>query len=181
MQDAFAMLGFPPRLVLAEEEIRSAFREAGKTLHPDAGGGEGEFSALKEAQAILASPSRRLRHWLELRGMEVEARGVISPGLMDLFSMVGGVTQRAEAVIRKRESTLSALGRAMLEGETQAAREEVEEAVSQVDAAIAEECAPFPEWEGYGTAGGDPEQVVRNLAFLEKWRAGLRSCYSRLL
>jgi curved DNA-binding protein CbpA len=181
--NAFAILGLPEQLVFSEEEIRAAFREAGKRLHPDAGGAEGEFAALKEAQAILTSPSKRLRHWLELRGVEIETRGVIGGELMGLFGEIGGVTQRAETLIRKRESAQSALAKALLEGETQVCREEVETAIRQVDGAINEACADFPVWEQREPANSKPqmEQVVRNLAFLEKWRAGLRACYSRLV
>ena len=183
MEDAFAILGFGPRLVLSEDEVRTAFREAGKRLHPDAGGGEGEFSALKEAQNILASPSRRLRHWLELKGAIVETRGTIGGGLMDLFGKIGAITQRTEALIRKRDAAQSALARALLEPETQACREEVETAIADVDAVIGGECADFPAWEENPDAVplDRVQQTVRDLTFLEKWRAGLRSGYSRLV
>lgn len=101
---------------------------------------------------------------------------------MDLFAGVGAVTQRAEAVIRKREEAKSVLVRALLEGETQLCREAVERAIAQVDGWITRECGIFPELEISGNP--DVEQAskaARNLAFLEKWRAGLRSCYSRLV
>jgi curved DNA-binding protein CbpA len=180
--NAFEVLGIEERLVISEEEVRAAFREAGKKVHPDAGGADGEFAALKEALGILSSPSRRLRHWLLLRGIEVETRGTIGGELMDLFGEVGGVTQRAEAVIRKREEAKSALAKALLENETQASREDVESAISKVDAVIAKACLDFPAMEISGKAdAGAVAQVVRDLAFLEKWMAGLRSCYSRLV
>lgn len=179
--NAFETLGIGERLVFREEELREAFREAGKRLHPDAGGGEGDFAALKGAMAILSGSSRRLSHWLSLRGMVVEPRGMIAERLMDLFGKIGGVTQAAEAVIRKRETTLSALGKALLEPEIQGCLEKVEEMITEVDAMIDAECAVFPEWEK-----GMPDLVaasekVRNLAFLEKWKAGLKSCYAHLV
>ena len=71
-----------------------------------------------EAMAVVSSPSRRLRLWLELRGSPGEVHGTIENALMDLFSQVGAVTQQAEAVIRKREDAKSVLVRAMLEAET---------------------------------------------------------------
>ena len=67
LNHAFQILGIEPRLVLSDEALRDLFREAGKQVHPDAGGGEGEFAALRDAYATLASPSRRLMRWLELR------------------------------------------------------------------------------------------------------------------
>ena len=176
------MLGITPRLVISEEELRAAFREAGKTAHPDAGGGDEDFSRLCQAMDTLTSPSRRLRHWLELRGIEVDSRGVVDAALMDLFGTVGEATQRAESLIRKREETKSALGLAMLERETHLCREAVEEAIATVEAAILTECETF--------AGIEVSELldlhavsksVRNLTFLEKWKAGLRSVFSRLV
>jgi curved DNA-binding protein CbpA len=180
--DAFQLLGLQPGLVFSDESLRDAYREAGKRLHPDAGGGEGEFAALREALEVVSSPSRRLRLWLELRGLAGEVRGTIAADLMDLFSQVGAVTQQAEIVIRKREEAKSALGRAMLEGETQRCREAVERQIAVVEAEIARECEIFPALE----SSGQPDlpaasEAARNLAFLEKWRLGLRSCFGRLV
>ncbi len=182
MTDAFHTLGIEPGLVLTDEALREAFREAGKRVHPDAGGGEGEFAALREAMAILSSPSRRLAHWLELRGTPGEVRGSVGTSLMDLFAEVGAATQLAEAAIRKRGEAQSALVRAMLEGETQAAREAIEGAIAEVESMIGRECDQFPGFQN----SAEPDiaaasQVARNLAFLEKWRAGLRACFSRLV
>jgi curved DNA-binding protein CbpA len=180
VSDAFQILGIPARLVIPDETLGDAFREAGKQAHPDAGGGEGEFAALREAFAVVSSPSRRLKHWLELRGTPAEVRGTIDNSLMDLFAEVGAVTQQAEAVIRKRDEAKSSLVRAMLEGETQICRESVEAAIAKVEMLIARECEVFPDLE----KSVDLElasKAARNLAFLEKWRAGLRSCFSRLV
>lgn len=182
MTNAFEILGIEPRLVLSDESLRDLFREAGKQAHPDAGGGEGEFAALREAFAVVSSPSRRLRHWLELRGTPGEVRGSIENSLMEVFAEVGAVTQQAESCIRKREEAKSVLVRAMLEGETQMCREAVENSISRVESLITQECAVFSEWE----ISEQPDIVAaskaaRNLAFLEKWRAGLRGSYARLV
>ena len=182
MTDAFHTLGVRPKLVLTDEALREAFREAGKRVHPDAGGGEGEFAAVREAMAVLSSPSRRLAHWLELRGTPGEVRGSVGAALMDLFAAVGAATQLAEAAIRKRTDAKSALVKAMLEVEMQAAREAVERAVSEVEKMIERECRQFPEFETVAEPDlAAASQVARNLAFLEKWRAGLRACFSRLV
>jgi curved DNA-binding protein CbpA len=180
--NAFEILGTGPRLVLSDETLRDLFREAGRQAHPDAGGGEGDFAMLREAFAIVSSPSRRLRHWLDLRGTPGDVRGSIEGSLMEVFSEVGVVTQQAEACIRKREEAKSVLVRAMLEGETQICREAVEAVVSKVEGLIDRECGPFHEWEN--SVEPDIEAIskaARNLAFLEKWRAGLRGCYARLV
>lgn len=182
VSNAFEILGTEPRLVLTDETLRDLFREAGKQAHPDAGGREGEFAALREAFGIISSPSRRLRHWLELRGTPGDVRGSIEGSLMEVFSEVGAVTQQAESCIRKREEAKSVLVRAMLEGETQVCREAVETAIAKVESLIDRECGSFQEWEN--SAEPDIEAIskaARNLAFLEKWRAGLRGCYARLV
>ena len=127
-------------------------------------------------------PSRRLRHWLETRGIAVETRGTVDPRVMDLFATVGEVSQRAEALVRRRQETKTSLGLAMLESETQRCREAVEGAIATMEAAIATQCAVFTHYE----AAESPDAAavsttVRNLAFLEKWQAGLRSLYARLV
>jgi hypothetical protein len=180
--DAFATLGLPRLLVLDEDDLACAWREAGKTAHPDAGGSPERFAALREARAVLASPSRRLRHWLELTGRPVDVRGVIDGTLMEVFSDVGAVTQQADLLIRKRDAAASALVRAMLENETQQCRERIEGLIARVESLIEGECTDFAEWQEQD----HPDLIqcgttARNLAFLEKWRATLRVCFSRLV
>ncbi len=182
MKSAYEILGVEARLVLDAESLGTAFREAGKTVHPDAGGGDDEFAGLRAAFEVLSSPSKRLKHWLELRGTPAETRGAVDPALMDLFSDVGVASQRAEALIRQRDETKSALGLALLERETQLCREAVEKALALVEAAITRECSGFPGMEE--SASVDVEvasKTARNLAFLEKWRSGLRGVFSRLI
>lgn len=179
---AYQILGIEPCLVLSDETLRDLYREAGKQAHPDAGGGEGEFSELREAFAVLSSPSRRLRHWLEWRGTPAEVRGSIDDSLMEVFSEVGAVTQRAESCIRKRDEAKSVLVRAMLEGETQICREAVEKSVARVESLIQQECSVFQDWENSGMPDVEAaSKAARNLAFLEKWRTGLRSAFGRLV
>ncbi|MCU0752401.1 MAG: hypothetical protein MUF86_09670 [Akkermansiaceae bacterium] len=180
--NAFETLGLAPRLAITDEAVRDAFREAGKLAHPDAGGAMDSFARLREAFDTVASPSRRLRHWLELRGITPESRGVVAAAVMDLFAEIGVVSQRAETLIRRRDEAKSALGRAILEAETQACREAVERAIAIVEAAIGRETSCFPDYER------DPQDeietavaAVRNLAFLEKWRHTLRDLFSRLV
>lgn len=180
--NAFETLGIDARLVISEEELREAFREAGKQVHPDAGGGEREFAALREAMAVLSSPSRRLRHWLELRGVLVDLRGSIAPEMMDLFAQVGSVSQAAEEIIRKRNDAKSALAKALLESDTQKSRDAVEAALATVERAIEKACGPWGEWETMPVPdAAEGARLVRDLSFLEKWKAGLRSVYVRLI
>lgn len=182
MTNAFEILGIEPQLAIDAEFLRDAFREAGRSAHPDAGGDEQAFASLNAAYEMLSSPSRRLRHWLELRGLTVETRGTVSPEIMDLFSQVGETSQRAEALVRRRDEAKSALARALLERETQACREDVERCIALVEAAIQSECSFFAEYQiSPSTDLAAASASVRNLAFLEKWRAGLRGAFARLV
>jgi curved DNA-binding protein CbpA len=182
MIDAFQRLGLSPCLVLPTEVLSDAYREAGKVMHPDAGGAEDEFANLRNAFVILSSPAQRLKCWLSLRGNAIELRGSVDAKLMDFFSKVGALTQQAEGFVRKREATQSALGLAMLESETQQCREDVEAAIAELDLMIAAECAYFPGFEIAPSLDVPVAlQVLRNLTFQEKWRLGLRACYSRLV
>lgn len=182
MKNAFEILGIKPCLVLSDEALREAFREAGKLAHPDAGGDDGEFAVLAAAMEILASPSRRLKHWLELRGNPADVRGAVDGPMMDLFAEVGALTQQADALIRKRDAAKSALGLALLEAETQANREAVEQMIQRIESSIQRECAVFPEMENAADCElAAASRIARNLAFLEKWRMGLRSLFPRLV
>jgi hypothetical protein len=179
MDNAFFKLGLEPQLDISDEILRERFRAAGKSQHPDAGGGAGEFAGLREAMAILSSPSRRLRHWLELRGLPADPRGAIDNRLMEIFGEIGGTCQAADALARRREEAGSALVRALMEEETQRCRERVEAAISTVDAALRHEVSHFRAIAE--AAHPEPAKVARNLAFLEKWQASLKARFASLI
>jgi len=182
MKSAFEILGIEPQLEIDAETLRDAFREAGRSAHPDAGGDEASFASLNAAFEILSSPSRRLRYWLELRGLAMETRGTVAPEIMDLFPQVGEVSQRAESLVRRRDEAKSALGRALLERETQTCREDIERMIALVENAIETECGVFPIYQNAAAPDlAAASASARHLAFLEKWRAGLRGAFSRLI
>ena len=176
MINAFETLSLPPRLTLAADELRDAFREAGKSAHPDGGGRNEDFETLRTAFETLSSPAQRLIHWLSLRGIKADTRGTIDTRLMDLFGTVGTVSHRAAELARKRSTARSALVLALLENETQACLEAVESTISLVDRAITEETNHFPAMECGQLAEIDAiSRCVRNLLLLEKWWKNLRS------
>jgi curved DNA-binding protein CbpA len=177
--DAFAVLGVGRKLEVSDEELREAFREAGKRVHPDAGGGEEEFGEAQRAFELLRSPSRRLRHWLELEGVDTDERGSVSPRVSELFGPVGEVIQQAGELARRREKAFTPLVAAMLEDDLQRSREALEEMLERVEAALAEACAGFSAIQA-GASAAEAGETVRTLAFLEKWRGELRAAYTRL-
>lgn len=177
----FEILDIEPRLVIERDELNQAFREAGKTAHPDAGGSEEGFAQLQAAVDMLQSPARRLKAWLELKGVEVNSRGSIGNELMDEFGRVGEVTQQAVALIRKREAAQSALAKAMLENETQLCREAVEAAIERIEGLITGVCSRFEALEQAEMVDPAAMQWHRDLTFLEKWQASLRGLFAKLL
>lgn len=176
--NAFETLGLPVGLVVSEEEIREAFRKNAVAVHPDSGGDAGEFAALQLAQEILLSPAKRLKDWLSAEGAEVDTRGQIDAGLMDLFQKVAEVGSVAEATIKTRETASSALAKAMAEVALMAQREKVRDLLAAVEMEINVRVSRFPEIENAISNAG---VVMRDLVFLEKWRGTLKSIYGRLM
>lgn len=164
--------------MVSDEEIREAFRQRAVVLHPDSGGDEKEFARLKEAQDVLMSPARRLKEWMLVRGGDVDARGQIAGGLMDLFQKVSEAGAAAEALIKENAVAGSALVKAMIEVRLMRQREQVKDLLEKVAAEVELRVAQFPAVE----AGEcDPAVMMRDLVFLEKWRATLRGIYGRLM
>ena len=180
MHNAFAVLGLPEDLSVSSETLRAAFRETGRTAHPDAGGGGDSFALAQTAMETLSSPARRLAHWMELRSLPLELRGSLDDALMDLFSVVEEVSRNATSVARKRSAAKSALGLALLEPEAQRAVEAIETAIARIDAAITAETDRFPIYQN-APDPGVLAQTARNLTFLEKWRASLRGLTPQLV
>ncbi|MEP4076755.1 DnaJ domain-containing protein [Haloferula sp.] len=177
MIDAYEEFGLKRSLDLGIEEVRAAFRDRGKEEHPDGGGDSERFSKLQEASEILSHPSRRLRHWLELEGVEGSLSGAISSNLVDVFAKIGPRLQEADGLIRERKGAESQLAKAMLEGRVQACREGLEGIQESITKEIDEKIGEFGriergEMDGWG--------VARELAFLEKWQGQVRERFAEL-
>lgn len=166
------------RLVVSDEEIRDGFRRRAAELHPDAGGDVGDFSELQKAQEVLLSPARRLKEWISAKGLESEARGEIDGSLMDFFQRISVVGSESEALIRENLKAQSVLVKAVIEVKLMAQREKVKELLAGIEREIGMREDEFPQIEeGEKDAG----KVMRDLIFLEKWRATLRGLYSKLI
>ena len=145
--------------------------------HPDNNADDSRYRLINTAYETLKSPSKRLAHWMELKGSHYEKRGTVSDHLMDLFMSTAQILQDTDAFLRKKSTTTSALAMALLEGESQQFQElistqidsiEVEKSSTLEKASLKEELAKL-----LGNA-------ARDLAFLEKWQAQLKERYARL-
>lgn len=176
--NAFEVLGLREGLDLSEEEVRDAFRQKASAEHPDSGGDEVAFSEIQAARELLLSPSRRLKEWIRIKNLPVDNRGQIDSGLIELFEEVSRTGSEAEAVIKENENAQAALVRAMVEVKMISQRERVKELLAKIGSAIESREGLFPEIEkGERDAG----TIMRDLTFLEKWRATLKGIFSKLL
>lgn len=73
--DYYAILGVKP--TASEKEIKVAYRNLAKTLHPDLGGDAAKFAAVNEAADVLTDQTRRAAYDSDLKA---EAAGARAPG-----------------------------------------------------------------------------------------------------
>lgn len=164
--------------MISVEEIREAFRARAAEAHPDGGGEEADFAALREARDILESPAKRLREWLRAKGVESDPRGTIAGELVDFFQKVAETGAAAEAAIKAAGEAQSALAKGMAEVRLMGAREKLKDLLAEIEAGIAVREGIFPAIEKGET---DAATALRDLVFLEKWRGAMRSLYGRLM
>ena len=70
--DYFALLQLPRSAVLGLDQIKAAYRHGMSSAHPDKTGAAPDAAIqLNEARRILSDPALRLRHLLELEGIEI--------------------------------------------------------------------------------------------------------------
>ncbi len=178
--NAFERLGLVVGLTFSEEEIRDAFRKKAAVAHPDSGGDEGEFAAMQVAQEVLLSPAKRLKEWLLANGEEVDSRGQIESGLMDLFQKVAELGAGAEAAVKSSAKAQSALAKGMAEISLMGAREKIKDLLAVIEEEIGGRVSAFGE---IGEVRDYPRaaRVMRDLVFLEKWKGTLKGLFGRLM
>jgi curved DNA-binding protein CbpA len=176
--NAFETLGLKPILQLSDEKIREAFRSMAGISHPDSGGDETSFAAIREAQETLSSPAKRLREWLIIRGAEINERGSISTELMNMFQIIAENGSSAETAIKTAAAAQSALTKGMAELALMKQREATKLLLADVEQEIFMRVNQFTLIE---QGQLDAAAVMRDLIFLEKWKSGIRSLYGRLM
>lgn len=167
--DGFKVLGLPQKLDLSNEVIVDAWREISRELHPDADTGDAERAAeVNRAKDVLTRPSTRLRHWLELQGVEIGRDAAINNDLMDLFATVGGILQEADGILKDKAAATTALGKALLAEREIAAQQKLQSQLSDLQNRTTAVTDRFSTFE---TAGDFTEATAATgtLGFLEKW------------
>lgn len=184
--DCFAVLGLERRAALEEGAIAEAFHALSREAHPDAGAaanGGPEFEVAGEAYRRLKDPGSRLVHLLELefpeRGGGGEEREMISGDLLEFFGRIGEAMQGADAVLKQKAESRTALGKAMLAPEEMARQEALRELgtamnelIEEVEGRLAEVDALLVADRARAAALG--AELARRLRYLSKWRAQIR-------
>lgn len=181
IMDAFSELGLERRLGISANAVREAYREKIRSAHPDAGGSAEQAQRLATAMAILESPGRRARHWLELQGMEVQGGiGGMDNDLADMFEPVATAIEKARTATAEVSATHSALGKAMAARKMLAARDQLESLLDTMAEMLAQAETQLAGMDQTGSAHA-VAQMAHRLMFLEKWRAEMREALARMV
>ncbi len=140
MIDYFALLEQPRAPWLDLDQLKNAYHKKTLHAHPDAQpSGEPKSSIepitdLNEAYQVLRDPKRRLYHLITLEKAAPPSDGTVPSQLFDLFPAIGAVTQRANLVLEKIQTTSNNLSRSLLkpeilkvQTETKAVRQKIQE------------------------------------------------------
>ncbi len=175
MTDAFAVLELPRAATLTEEQVRVAYFEKSKAP-------EADKTALNAAFELLLAPERRLKHLIDLAA-PAEAKQwravAMSEDLMALFLALGKVRPQAEALIEKRGKAQSVLAKALLEKETFARRDELEQIGTALDEKRQELEAQL---QGMGAEDWQAlAEAQARFAYLAKWQGQVREMLLKMM
>lgn len=186
MPDAFTLLGMPRVAALDESALRQAWLEAGRATHPDLPGGDAARSAeVNAAFETLQAPEKRLKHLLEL--YRVPWRSVpIDEAMMALFSRLGAALQEVASFLKRKQSTTTALSRALLTSEEMRWRETLEHLIQEIEAGRAACLAALPELDtrlqtGDETVLATLQAIQARLAYYARWQAQVRESLLALM
>jgi hypothetical protein len=180
--DAFATLGLPRLAALVPQDIENAYFKKSKDPSEDQ-------QALNAAYQTLVTPDRRLKHLLDLAApTEAKSwRAVTMPEeMMRLFSRVGSFKTEAESLLKRRDASTSALGRALLEPKLLGLREGGESIAVDLFAALETLTDQLPLLDAaLETHSPDAWQSVAkcqaHLAYLSKWQTQVRAILASLI
>ncbi len=175
--DAFATLGLPRQLDLPEEDVEAAWQRLSRELHPDTAetGDAARAAEVNRARDTLATPSRRLRHWLELRGVALPRHGAVDDELMALFSETASVLAEADAVLSKQSGATTALAKALIAEPAFAALARLQTLLGRLKQ---ESEAVTVRFRDIAEDDSAALKALARLGFLEKWES---QCRERLL
>ena len=180
--NAFVRLGLPEKLVLDEAVLKQRVIEGSRRNHPDNGGSEEDFQAVRKAGEVLSSPALRIREALIAAGGELSERGEVPSGVMDVFSPVAGVLEEVSGFMIERAKALSCLGRAVIDARLPAIKVRLEQMVGRVSELEDKMSSRFPGFDDFGWENclDEMAEIARGLTFLRKWQGQLREASGAL-
>lgn len=175
MDNFFKLLDLEQIAAIDLEILSAHHKKLAAKHHPDnsENNDDTQYRLINTAYETLRSPSKRLIHLMELEGIHYDKRGTVSDHLMDHFMSTAQILQDADAFLRKKSTTTSALGIALLEGQSQQLQELISKQINSIET---EKSSTFEK----ASITEQLSNVARDLAFLEKWQAQLKERYARL-
>ena len=134
VKDAFAEFGFERRPWLEPVILQSRYHELAALRHPDKCGGDPlPMTRLNTARHILAVPSTRLLHLLELTGRQPMGTKNFSPDF-EWFARVGSLAKKATTLCAGKPSSPLAL--AVRRAEIAALQKEISRRIEETNKRI---------------------------------------------
>jgi len=180
MDNYFSLLDIEPVVNIDLEKLSDHHKKLAAQHHPDSpesSGDDTQYKLINTAYKALKSPAKRLTHLIEIAGVAYDKRGTVSDHLLDLFMSTAQLLQDADAFLRKKSGTTSALALALLAGESQQLQEQLGKQIEIIDNEQADTLEQATEKEQNNLS---LENSARDLAFLEKWQAQLKERYASL-
>ncbi len=173
MINYFELLSQPANAQLNIDDLTKSYTVHAAENHPDKGGSEQKFDEITTAYKILKSPSKRLKHLMELARIIYDRHGSVSNHLMNTFMSTGKILQEADNFIKKKEAATSFLTKALLEPLSIDIQESISQQIDIIEQQQNETLEATITQAHYETSS-------RDLAFLEKWQAQLKQRYASL-
>ena len=187
MIDYFALLDQPRSPWLDRDALKQAFHARSRELHPDTAlspAPDAAFAQLNEAYQILQDPKRRIHHLLTLEGRAPARDSAVPNDIADLFPVVAEVTQEAEAVSQKMETSTNPLSRSLLKAQILAVENRLAETLQRLSSLHDEAELALRQLSGGGVlAEGEWSQLHElylRFSYLSRWIAELREKQLRL-
>lgn len=170
MIDYFALLEQPRRPQVDLDKLKAKYHELARAAHPDQARAEGDSAALNEAYRVLRDPKLRLRHLLELEGLQLET-GSVPQDLSDVFLETGTLMQDVDRLLAR--STSTALSKALLRSELAERQASIAAMLNKLQAlqnkALAELDALDRRWTSPHQGGRELSGLASRFAYLARW------------
>lgn len=181
MDNYFKLLDITPEVSINLDQLSDQHKKLAAKHHPDnqenSSGDDTQYKLINIAYKTIKSPAKRLMHLMEISEISYDKRGTVSDHLLDFFMSTAQLLQEADAFLRKKSNTSSALALALLEGESQQVQEQLGKQIETIETEQTHSLQ-------LATEASDKnlplENFARDLAFLEKWQAQLKERYASL-